>query len=306
MVSLSIFFSSDKVYCGLFQRTNKGISLLDLATTLDPIDLDDIDSDNSKKATNQLSRTLKQFDINVSELNIVLDNEDSFWTVIPGSLDTPNEDIKNLLELEIKNNVKSFNLNDFEFRIYPYGLTDEDDNEQLFVIYFRKEILDNCKKVLEIVGLEPNYIITSQLASQNTIEYNYPDSSHLYSLLINKEEEFCDITISTDNKTYYYNLLKSEEDEVLIKNIIDLIDEVKNDGISPGNLLLSGSKLTKGFIVKLNSESSLSFSRIHSFRLVRANVDKRMKDYCIRTAHLYSPVVGGTLMGFDSGRIFEF
>src|SRR6056300_1523813 len=295
MNSLSIFFSSDKVYCGLFSRTPKGIKLIDLSTTLDPIDLDDLDSELTIKATNQLKRCLSEFDSKVSEFNIVLDNENSFWTVIPGNEFTNESDLKRILELEIKNNVKSFNLNDFEFRVYPHGKKDEEDNDQLFVIYFRKEIINNCNKILEIVGLKPDYIVTSQLASQNTIEYNYPDSSHLYSLLINKEEEFCDITVSNDNKTFYYDLLKANDDESLIENLIKTIRTIESEGLNAGKLLLSGSKLTKKFIEKLNDETSLNFNRINSFRLVRANVEKRMKDYCFRTAHLFSPVVGGSL-----------
>ncbi|MFN3195140.1 MAG: hypothetical protein ACE364_04230 [Chlorobiota bacterium] len=306
MISLSIFFSSDKVYCGLFKRSLKGVKLLDLSTTLDPIDLDDIDSEVSTKATNQLNRCLNEFDEKIEELNIVIDNEHSFWTIIPGNESTKNSDLRNLLELEIKNNVESFNLDDFEFRIYPHGKKDEEDNDQLFVIYFRNEIINNCTKILELVGLLPKYIITSQLASQNTIEYNYPDSSHLFSLLINKEEEFCDVTVSNDKKTFYYDLLKYENDEKLIADIKNILEKLGFEGIQLGNLLLSGSKLTKEFIDKLNDVTNLEFGRINSFRLVRANVDKRMKEYCFRTAHLFAPVVGGVLSSYDSGKIFEF
>lgn len=306
MISLSIFFSSDKVYCGLFKKTKQGIRLVDLSTTLDPIDLDDIDSELSTKATNQLTRCLNEFDEKIDELNIVLDNEHSFWTVIPGNEYTKDKDLRKILELEIRNNVESFNLDDFEFRIYPHGKKDEEDNDQLFVIYFRKEIINNCNKILNIVGLEPKYIVTSQLASQNTIEYNYPDSSHLYSLLINKQEEFCDLTVSNDKKTFYYDLLKSGNDDNLISEIENVLNNLRSEDIQPGNLLLSGPKLTKEFIEKLNNETSLEFNRINSFRLVRANVDKRMKDYCFRTAHLFAPVVGGVLYSYDSGKTFKF
>lgn len=306
MISLTVFFNSDKVYSGIFERNNKGLTLLDIASTLDPIDLEDIDDEYSKKAINQLKRNLTATEHKVEELNVILNNEFAFWTILPGTLDMDKSILEKLLELEIKSSNNSFKISDYTFRIYPYGQKDEDDSEMLFVVFIRKSIIENCKKALEITGLEIGYINIAQIASQNTIEYNYPDTSHLYDLLINVEDSFCDISLSNNNTTYYYDLLKNDSDEMLIDAIKDDIAKLKGNGLSAGNALVIGTTLKKEFLDNLSNSLNLEVKRLNSFRLVRANLDDRLREYCIRTSHIYSPVVGGSLNSFDKGKVFEF
>lgn len=306
MKSLTVFFNSDKVYSGIFERNNKGLTLLDLSSTLDPVDLDDIDDEYSKRAINQLNRNLTKTEHKIEELNVILNNESAFWTIIPGALDMDKSKLKQLLELEIKRNNNSFEITDFIYRIYPYGLKDEDDSEMLFVVFIRKNIIENCKKALEITGLEIGYITMAQIASQNTIEYNYPDTSHLYHLLINVEDSFCDISLSNSNVTYFYDLLRNDTDENLIDSIRNEITKLRENGLSTGNALVMGANLKKTLLDNLSDSLSLEVKRLNSFRFVRADIDDRLRDYCIRTSHIYSPVIGGSLNSFDKGKVFEF
>ncbi len=306
MKSLTVFFNSDKVYSGIFERNNKGLTLLDISSTLDPVDLDDIDDEYSKKAINQLNRNLSAAEHKVEELNVILNNESAFWTIMPGTMDMDKSNLKELLELEIRGNNQSFKISDFTFRIYPYGQKDEDDSEMLFVVFIRKSIIENCKKALEITGLDISYITMAQIASQNTIEYNYPDTSHLYDLLINVEDSFCDISLSNNNTSYYYDLLKNDSDESLIESIENEITKLKSNGFSPGNALVIGTRLNKSFLSNLSDSLNLEVKRLNSFRLVRADIDDRLRQYCIRTSHIFSPVVGGALNSFDKGKVFEF
>ncbi len=306
MKSLTVFFNSDKVYSGIFERNNKGLSLLDIASTLDPVNLDDIDDENSKKAINQLNRNLTTTEHKIEELNVILNNESAFWTIIPGLIDMDSSKLKELLELEIKGNNESFDIANFIFRIYPYGQKDENDSEMLFVVFIRRSIVENCKKALEITGLDISYITMAQIASQNTIEYNYPDTSHLYDLLINVEDSFCDISLSNNNTTYFYDLIKNDNDENLIEAIENEITKLNASGLSTGNALVIGTNLKKSLLDKISNTLSLEIKRLNSFRLVRANIDNRLREYCIRTSHIYSPVVGGSLNSFDKGKVFEF
>ncbi|PKL80651.1 MAG: hypothetical protein CVV25_03885 [Ignavibacteriae bacterium HGW-Ignavibacteriae-4] len=306
MKSLTVFFNSDKVYSGIFERNNKGLALLDISSTLDAVNLDDIDDVYSKKAINQLNRNLTTTEHKIEELNVILNNESAFWTIIPGKLDMDKSKLKELLALEIKGNNESFNISDFSFRIYPYGQKDEDDSEMLFVVFIRKSIIENCKIALEITGLDISYITMAQIASQNTIEYNYPDTSHLYDLLINVEDSFCDISLSNNNTTYFYDLIKNDTDEKLIEAVENEITKLKANGLSPGNALVIGTNLRKSLLDNLSESLNIEIKRLNSFRLVRANIDDRLREYCIRTSHIYSPVVGGSLNSFDKGKVFEF
>lgn len=306
MKSLTVYFNSDKVYTGIFERDRKGLTLLNISSTLDPVDLDNLDSEISKKAINQISRTLSSTDHKVEELNVVLSNDNAFWTVMPGNIHMDKVQLKQLLELEIRNNINSANLNDFSFRVYPYGVKDEDDSEMILVVFIRNEILANCSKALDITGLKINYITIAQIATQNTIEYNYPDTSHLYDLLINVEEDFCDISLSNSNITYYYDLLKETDEKNLIEEINFGIKKLKDDGLSTGYILVMGTKLNKTFLEELNNTLPIEAKRINSFRFVRANLEERLRDYCIRTSHIYAPVVGGALNSFDKGIVIKF
>lgn len=306
MKSLTVFFNSDKVYSGIFERNNKGLTLLDISSTLDPVDLDDLDDEYSKKGINQLTRNLSATEHKIEELNVVLNNESTFWTIIPGTMDMDKSTLKDLLSLELKENNESFNITDFTFRIYPYGQKDDFDSEMLFIVFIRKSIIENCKRVLEITGLEIGYITMAQIASQNTIEYNYPDTSHLYDLLINVEESFCDVSLSNNNTSYYYDLLKKDSEEGLVEAIEAEIEKLKGNGLSPGNALVIGTSLNKSLLDMLTNSLNLEVKRLNSFRFVRANIDDRLRKYCIRTSHIYSPVVGGSLNSFDKGQVFEF
>lgn len=306
MKTLTVFFNSDKVYSGIFERNKKGLTLLDLSSTLDPANLDDIDSDLSKKAISQLNRNLGSTDHKIEELNVVLNNESTYWTIVPGSMSDSESELKEILELEIKNKSKSFEISDFSFRIYPYGQKDEFDSEMLFVVLIRKGVIENCKKILEITGLEINYITMSQITSQNTVEYNYPDTSHLYDVIINVEDSFCDISLSNNNTFYYYDLLKNDNDYQLVEDIKKEIEKLKEQGLSPGNALVIGTSLTKSFLDKLTDALNLEVKRLNAFRFVRANIDERLREYCIRTSHIYAPVVGGALNSFDKGKVVEY
>lgn len=306
MKSLSVFFNSDKVYTGIFKRDAKGLSLLDVASSLDPIDLDDLDSELSQKGISQITRNLSSTPHKIEEVNVILNNDNAFWTIVPGSLSMDKEKLKSILELEIRNNANSFDINDFSFRIYPYGRKDEFDSEMLFVIFIRKDIIENCKTALAITGLDINYISIAQISTQSTIEYNYPDTSHLYDMLINVEDSFCDISLSNQNLTYFYDLVKNENPQALIGKISQEIATLHDNGLSPGNVLAIGTNLKKDFLDNLNSALTIEVKRLNSFRFVRADIDQRLKDYCIRTSHIYAPVVGGALNSFDKGKVFEF
>jgi len=306
MNSLSVFFNSDKVYSGIFQRDSKGLTLLDVNSTLYPVDLEVLDSELSIKGINQINRILSNTEHKIEEVNVVLNNEKAFWTIIPGSLSTDSEELKNLLNLEIRNNTSDFDIKDFTFRVYPYGRKDEYESDMLFVVFIRKEVIANCKKVLEITGLDINYTNIAQIAVQNTIEYNYPDTSHLYDLLVNVEVSFCDISLSNKNITFFYNLLKVENEESLINSIVEEVNLLNNSGFSLGNVLAIGTQLKKSFITSLESKLSVEVKRLNSFRFVRADIDQRLKEYCIRTSHIYAPVVGGALNSFDEGKVIEF
>lgn len=306
MNALTVFFGNDKVYSGVFERNTKGISLIDVSSTLDPIILEDIESDTSKKAINQLTRNLTALDTKVEELNVILTNENAFWTVLPGNLEMDKSNLRQLLEIEVRNNFKSFSIEEFKFHIYPYGAKDDDESEMILVIFIKKKIIENCKKALLITGLEINYITTSQISSQNTIEYNYPDTSHLYDLLVNVEEDFCDISLSAGNITFFYDLLNIKDKTELTVQITKEVSKLKSKGLSPSNILVIGSKLDKEFLTMMNNEIDIETKRLNSFRLVRAELDQRLRDYCIRTSHLYAPVVGGVLNSYDKGTTVEF
>lgn len=306
MKSLSVFFNSDKVYSGIFIRDAKGLSLLDVTSTLDPIDLDDLDSEYSQKGINQIKRNLSKTPHKIEEVNVILNNENAFWTIIPGSMDMQPNKLRKLLEVEIRNNIGSFQFDDFLFRIYPYGRKDDNESDMLFVVFIKKDIIENCKKALEITGLDISYITITQIAVQNTIEYNYPDASHLYDFLLNVEESFCDVSLSNQNLTYYYELIKNESESLLVEAIQNNIIELNNSGFSPGNVLAIGTNLKKSFLDQLNNKLDVDVKRLNSFRMVRADIDQRLKDYCIRTSHIYAPVVGGALNSFDKGKVIEF
>lgn len=306
MKSLTVFFNSDKVYMGIFERNVKGLSLLDVSSTLDPVDLENLESDISKKSISQITRNLTNTEYKVEELNVILNNENAFWTILPGSVDMDRTQLRQLLDLEIRNNINSFRLDDFSFRLYPYGMKDEEDSEMIFAVFIKNEILENCNKALEITGLNINYITISQIATQNTIEYNYPDTSHLYDLLINIEESFCDISLSNNNITYYYDLLKNEDENILIETIKEEVSKLSKNGLSPGYILATGTNLKKSFLDELSNNLPIEVKRLNSFRFVRANINERLKDYCVRTSHIFAPVVGGALNSFDKGKVIKF
>ena len=81
---------------------------------------------------------------------------------------------------------------------------------------------------------------------------------------------------------------------------------LNNSGFSLGNVLAIGTQLKKSFITSLESKLSVEVKRLNSFRFVRADIDQRLKEYCIRTSHIYAPVVGGALNSFDEGKVIEF
>lgn len=296
---LNIYFGTDKVYFVALKSSKKGLTLLDLGTTLDPVDiqLDDIEDQSGYK---QLKRALLSIEQNIEELNIVLPNEAAIVSEFPGN-HSKAEESKSLLELEVKQIYPQMDLSEFDNTLFE--IQNQDKTTTILALSINKKLIERVQEVLDFTGLKINSTVLSQFSTIYSTNYNYPESKHLSIVNIGIEDDFVDISVSREYDILRYNILSYNGIDDALEKISSLLDEILNNGYLVSNIYLHGKGLSRNIISKLNNRyESVDVQRNNAFRLIKPNngIPDRLKDYCFRTAHLFAPAIGALFLKYQN------
>lgn len=298
-ISLSLFFDVQRTYATVIQ-TDKGVKeLLYINSTEHPVSSSTLFGELNNQGIDELKALLKNINYIPDEINIALPNDNFVVTQIPYKDRMTGEELKELIELEIKhhydNDVNIFKLNCI--------LTPFFDNNQapdyIFLTLFEKRL----KGILEdLVGESGKVtkILTGQFAALNSFLYNYSDSLSNNIILFGIYENELEISLLTNGKpvTIYYKAFTNATD--LLGIALSEYNNLKSEYTNGKYQVYSyGNRLTASFLEQLDlAIGENNIKRMNAFRKFSTMLDTRTKEYCSRTAHIHAATLGASLPDF--------
>ncbi|TAL70543.1 MAG: hypothetical protein EPN82_02720 [Bacteroidetes bacterium] len=300
---LSLFFSADRNYIAVVDETPKGLRLIHVNSTEHGIDLFTAKDDILESAINEYHKLLKLIPEKIEQLVITLPAEHVLVSKFPGNENISMNDLKKLVELEIKQNFPQFNYHDFTSTVIPL-LPGMDKKLMLMGIIIPKDIYATCKILLEPLDLPIKNVEISQLNTHSAFIYNYPEHSDKAVAFFGIKKRFIDISVIKEKKPLYYNLVSYKDNESICDICHSEFTRIVSEYIDKIDLVyFFGYSLTKEILDKAKEVLSSSvdyIGRLNAFRMMTASLSDREKDYCSRAAHIYPPCIGACIPPFHN------
>lgn len=294
--TLSVYFNVDRTYLAVLAYHSDGATLELVDSTENAIDPGYPEKESTKKGIEELNGIISNLPRDIDRLSVTLPAESVLVTQFPGKSSMEPDKIRKLANLEVRQNFPTFNFEDFYINVIP--LNNENGNMMLGVI-IANEYIRTCKNILSGLEMPINKIEISQLNAHSAFLYNYPEKHDATVALLGIEEQFIDISVIRENQPAYYNLLSLSDPggiSELLENefnkiIPDVVDSIQG-------AYFFGTALDKDILLA-SWETCMMLGmeavRLNAFRMMSTDLDKRTREYCSRTLHIFPPCIGGAL-----------
>jgi len=294
----SIYFGKNLTLFAVIERTDDAFVLHYLNSLNSTIDINQLESPNTRNGINELTTVVKKFSNKIKKCFVTLTIEDVIITKIPGNIEPQSAEFVDLINLEIRQNFPTKNITNY--RIKSMQILANDSNNSMFLtIMIEQELIQSVDKIISMIGLEVTDVSTSQISAINTLSYNYPDVK-MTNIIVNVYEEMLEYLIMQDKKLLGYESVFVSKDKNIFKTnenkITNILKELKINQIE--NIYYFGTNLTKeNYTVywEVGMQLGGDTKRLNPFRMFKNNLEKRDIEYCARTFHIYPPCIGGVL-----------
>jgi hypothetical protein len=298
---LSIFFNIDRTYLSISEPTTKGLSLSYINSTLNYIDLENLDDDGSVKGIEELDMILSNLDFTIDKVDVTIPAESVLVTQFPGRHGMSELELSELIALEIRQAYPQFNPNDFSSNIIP--MADRLDGQTMMLaVIIPFEIIKSVHKILGKYDIPIDNIEISQLNAQNSFLYNYPENIYKTTAIVGVQNNFIDLSIVKNMKPIYYDLIsftdKNQIGILLLEEFDILNTSVAND---IEDIFFFGTGLTNDVLTVAQQTfdgTGINHLRLNAFRMVSTKLTEREIEYCSRTMHIYPPCIGGSFKSY--------
>ena len=299
---LSVYFSSERTYITIVEPAAKWLSLLYINSTVHPVNLDNLYGQDSVKGCQEFEIMLNDVPPNIGRISVTLPAESVLISQFPGKSDLRHSDIKRLVDLEIRQSYPNLNIDNFDSSVIPLS-PKLDGKQMMMTVIVPKTVIQSCYTLFDGLGREPDSIEMSQMNAINSMLYNYPEERNNTVILFGLDKLFVDISVVTNGKPIYYNLVslpnKNQIGELCENEIHKLLSEYSN---FINSAYFFGSALTKDILVIARNALRgrvKNTSRLNAFRMMKApQQDERIRSYCSRASHLYPPLIGGCIPSY--------
>jgi len=301
---LSVYFANDRTYISGIMPTETGIELVYINSTEHSIDLEEeIDLNNpegnmSLLGSQELEILLDDLPFQPSQLTVTLPIDSVLISQFPGDDSLSEKKLKELVNLEIRQQYPKFDTSDFMANIIPLAAK-KNKKKMMMGIIIPKKSYGNCKKILKPLDMPISRIELGQLTTHSCFLYNYPDYIQRNVMLIGIEKKFVDISILKKGKPLYYNTAKYTQLNEVGEIMMIEFDKIQTEYVDRIDAaFFYGPYLTKDFL-DLMQPNVLAFvaetGRMNAFRMMMSNLDQRDKEYASRVSHIFPPCVGGAI-----------
>lgn len=300
--ALSVFFNIDRTYMAIITPEDNSLSLDYVEATRNQIDLENIFDIDGDEGVAELRSFIDKIRHKINRVSITIPAESVFVAQFPGQKGMTEEQLNKLVNLEIKQAYPQYNTDEFVSNVIPLEKRTT-GQEMMLASIMQKDIIDTCKEIfkdyLPITNIE-----ISQLNAHTAFVYNYPESLDKNIMILGVQDQFIDVSIIKKSQPAYYNLISfsdSDKDKIgtfieeeykkLLKDVIDKID----------GIYFFGTGLTKDIYFsawEMASVLGVETGRLNAFRMVKANVDERTKNYCKIMQHVFPPCIGAVIPAY--------
>jgi Tfp pilus assembly PilM family ATPase len=297
--TVSVFYNIDRTYVTLVEMKDDGLELLYLNATDNRIDLENIESDESMLGVQELSSILYEIGDDINRVSITLPADNVFVSKVPGDDDLSVQDIKKLVNFEIRQNFPQFTFEDFSTTVVPLAPM-LNGKKMLLCVIVPNDILSTATQLLKDLNLPfVNSIDISQINAHNAFRYNYPELWDKNVVLASIQNKFIDISLSKNGVPGYYNLASFSSNEQISEIIEKELQKILTEAAETIDaVFFFGANLTKdNFMMCWETAMILGLEakRLNPFRMMRTQLGERERQYCSRTFQIYPPCVGGAL-----------
>lgn len=298
---LSVYFSSDRTYISVVGRSAKGLELKFVDATDSAVDLETPEDLDDMIAADEVREILGNLDYNFSRVSVTLPADSVLVTKIPSSKDMKFEEIKKLVELEIRNAYPQFNYEDFIPSVLKFEPKLDGKIVMLATIISKINFI-SCRDILKVVRTPISNIEISQLNAHNCFLYNYPEHKRDVVAILGVGRQFIDISVIVAGKPIYYNLIAYKDKEEIGDLCVQEFENITNKYVSKIDAAyFFGEYLDIDMLVIAQSLLMMTVpkvAKLNAFRMFETKMNNRLRDYCSRTAHIFPPCVGGNLPSY--------
>lgn len=297
--TLSVFFNVDRTYVTMISESASGLTLEFIDSTNMKIDLENMESDESITAVNELLFMFAKLQESVDRVSITVPAEITLARQFPGRTGMSEDEILQLVGFELRQIYPQFQQQDFHIRVTPF-VPRPDGKQKMMSVIVPKTDYQQMQDILSPLGKPIGNIEISQFSAHNCFLFNYPELIEKNIAIVGFQGNFLDFSVITGGKPVYYNLASIHDTlEIgsLFENEINkIIPQFVNnlDGV-----FFFGSGLTTEISDAIRETSHMrgirDAKRLNAFRMMRSTLSDREKEYCARTLHLYPPCIGAAM-----------
>jgi hypothetical protein len=297
--TLSFFFNIDRTYITGISSSSAGFSLDYIDSTIDQINFEKLDSEESRNGIAQLNKFINEMEFKPTRITATLPAETVFVTKFPGRKDFTPDEFRKLVALEIRNAYPQFNFEDFDISLIPFKES-KDKKQMMLAVIVQQSDYTIINEILEPIGIEISKFEISQFNAHSSFIFNYPEMKSKNVAILGIQGQFVDLSVIRGNELIYYNLSSIDSpDRVgeVFEREYNKIIQSYTDSIDA--CYFFGSGLNKNISLALWETSMMlgiyEAKRLNPFRMLKTNLDSRHREYCSRTFHIYPACVGGTM-----------
>ncbi len=299
--ALSIFFNVDRVYVAQVEFASKGMILKYVNSTKNRIDLENTENDTSRQGIEELTEILNEINFSGGKVSATIPAESVLVTQFPGNTDMKASDLRQLLQLEIRQGYPQFNFDDFSSIMVPL-LASPGQNSMMKAVIIPKQIYSAVGDILKPLNKPVDKIEISQLNAHSAFLYNYPERMDENIALFGVQSQFVDISVIVGGQLAYYELTALPDPSKLAEVVETEITKIMENHIDSINAaFFFGSGLTKDQYLSVWETSMLlgfESGRLNAFRMMESDLSRREKEYCSRTMHIFPPCIGGCIPAY--------
>ena len=295
-LTLSVFFNIDRTYITMVERTPMGLKLVYVNSTSTPVNIEHIAEESFQTASNEVQTILKEIQSPVSRVTCTIPAESVLVSLFPGRTGITNKELLQLVNLEIRQAYPQFELDNFSSTIIPLA-PKKDKKQMIMAVILLKQDFEVYKKILSPLGMAVDNIEISQMNAHSAFIYNYPEHADKNIALVGIQNKFADISILTNKSPQYYSLASLSEINKFGGLIEKEFDKLTTEYIqSLDGIFFFGTGLTNEHIEiardTLGKKVNL-IGRLNAFRMMKASLSQREREYCSRVSHIFPPCIGG-------------
>lgn len=298
-LAVSVFFNFDRAYLAAFESTPKGLKLKYINSTTHPLEFEGNNEKSIQKASGELKEMAKDISGNISRMSITLPGDNIIVNKIPGSSDLKFNEIRSLVDHDIRQIYPQFSFKEFVSNVFPMP-PDKSGREMMLAVTIPKSDLDAVSRVIKSLRPQIDHTEVAQINAHDAFLYNYPERADQSVVIMGIGKEFIDVSVIKSRQAAYYDLsaytgnldiVIREQMKNIQKNVMKNIDAI----------FLYGAGLNKESLENANEtaeELNIELKRMNAFRMMTTDISPREREYCSRVQHIYPPVVGGVIPSY--------